>query len=328
MNKKLQQIVLLLLTLLIISCGGNDKVEIIDIYPEQQMETLSDSSYISMVVDIYRHKNNILLSDRANGRVIFMDNNLNVIKTVGKPGKGPGELLAAGYIQINKDTLYVTDQMQDKISVFYKDKFVRYIRFPSTPLKNFIIHRDKYIIYSNPFVGKQNLIVMDLHGKVIKKFGNLLESKLASGQLKMQFVHIFEEGSQIITINADEPMVTYFNNTDYTLTKIIDIRKNPIFRSRYEAAKKKPNVGFTFLRSPILNNNKLFFAYITNKDKTTYIRNVAEFDLAKGKIIKIYKLHLKDKNRVDYLDAINIINNKLIAYDYVNKALLSYKFEE
>ena len=72
-------------------------------------------------------KGDVFVSDLAEGRVIQIAANGNVIGTFSRKGKGPGELTTAGSMTFMGDSLFVFDYNQARISVFQiaTRKFIR-----------------------------------------------------------------------------------------------------------------------------------------------------------------------------------------------------------
>lgn len=140
--------------------------------PHKSIERLSDSTYFSSVVsNITLYKNNIFLSDCFNSRIICLDSNYNVIRTLGTPGRGPGEFLTPDQFGIINDSLYVYDQSTKKILVFTVDgKYCREFILRKYPkiFSRFAMSKNGEIFVSTPLF-EYPITVYDLKGDI--KYG-------------------------------------------------------------------------------------------------------------------------------------------------------------
>lgn len=152
--------------------GSTDTVE----FDKKQIFESSKDVFIegytgAVAVD---NQNRVYIEGSVPGTVsvyVFKQNG-EYITTIGRYGKGPGEFLVIGEIQIRKNELYIYDNHQQKLSVFSLNNF--------SLAREMIINKDKVendiklaslIPRGNFVVNKDGTFLMDFTSKIITNDG-------------------------------------------------------------------------------------------------------------------------------------------------------------
>lgn len=183
--------------------------------PHKSIERLSDSTYFSSVVsNITLYKNNIFLSDCFNSRIICLDSNYNVIRTLGTPGRGPGEFLTPDQFGIINDSLYVYDQSTKKILVFTVDgKYCREFLLRKYPkiFSRFAMSKNGEIFVSTPLF-EYPITVYDLKGDIKYGVGLKQNDKLSIRERMAGLRHLsLFNDKYIIAIVTSRPEIEIYN---------------------------------------------------------------------------------------------------------------------
>ena len=96
----------------------------------------SEGTYLSRIGTMaVGPKGDVFVSDLVEGRIIQIARNGDVVGTISRKGKGPGELTTAGSMTFMGDSLFVFDYNQARISVFQvaTRKFLRSFTAPLPP---------------------------------------------------------------------------------------------------------------------------------------------------------------------------------------------------
>lgn len=99
---------------------------------EYKKETWSyKSKELSLANDILPRENDLIVSDSKGDRLVVLDYNGKILKTVGTTGSGPLEFSNPTGITSYKDKIYVIDGMNDRIQILDKEfKYIKEIKLP------------------------------------------------------------------------------------------------------------------------------------------------------------------------------------------------------
>ena len=229
--------------------------------PHKSIERLSDSTYFSSVVsNITLYKNNIFLSDCFNSRIICLDSNYNVIRTLGTPGRGPGEFLTPDQFGIINDSLYVYDQSTKKILVFTVDgKYCREFILRKYPkiFSRFAMSKNGEIFVSTPLF-EYPITVYDLKGDIKYGVGLKQNDKLSIRERMAGLRHLsLFNDKYIIAIVTSRPEIEIYNLKGRIVKKMdlshIDILKDLL--NHFNWNKESGGIPSVFSDMSIYQNN-------------------------------------------------------------------------
>lgn len=113
---------------------------------------------------------NILICDNKNKRLLILDENTNLIKSIGRDGEGPGEYRSVSKCVFDKtNRLYVTDIGLKRINIYKNSEFIKYINYK--PFYSDIAIQDSNNIYFSALsftVESEMIMKYDSNGLIIK----------------------------------------------------------------------------------------------------------------------------------------------------------------
>ena len=94
-------------------------------------DTIRRRDVIHRAFQIRATSGHLLVSDVGADRIAVLDSVANVIRWIGRRGRGPGELAGAGHLAVRGDRLFVAEAMNGRVSEFTHDgTFVTTYRAP------------------------------------------------------------------------------------------------------------------------------------------------------------------------------------------------------
>ena len=192
---------------------------------------LSDSSYLTISEDIQFYDSLYYISDLKNARVVMLDNNLNLVKSIGDYGRGPGEFLSVTYMYIDEDSLYAYDGNKNRIIVFSTNgKFAREFEPAFSIFSKFTVIDDK-IVSCFPYSDKP-IIVMNKNGEVQNSFGSLINKYDETQRYSTNTWDILYNGDHIIAVNISDPVIDVYDINGNQINRY-DLTDDKRFRTRY-----------------------------------------------------------------------------------------------
>ncbi|MCG8307103.1 MAG: 6-bladed beta-propeller [Cytophagales bacterium] len=98
------------------------------------IQQLTDSTFLSDIRSIHYSNNRFFISDYKRDQIIILDNDLRLLKALGRKGRGPGELLGVSQLFVNNDTIFSLNDGKRSIELFDTNKYLKTIR-PSTSVR-------------------------------------------------------------------------------------------------------------------------------------------------------------------------------------------------
>lgn len=290
---------------------------------------LSDSSYLTISEDIQFYDSLYYISDLKNARVVMLDNNLNLVKSIGDYGRGPGEFLSVTYMYIDEDSLYAYDGNKNRIIVFStKGKFAREIEPAFSIFSKFAVIDDK-IISCFPYSDKP-IIIMNKNGEVQNSFGSLINKYDEAQRYSTNTWDILYNGDNIIAVNITDPVIDVYDINGNQINRY-DLTDDKRFRSRYnyknEVIRKDPskrNSTFGIISHSAVQDSIIYLLYVENKNSSAISNKLLTYNIENENINEI-RLTSSADIMPEYVISFSLNNNLLIAYDVVNSNLIKYK---
>lgn len=168
----------------------------VDIKEIIRLET-SPESVIGSVRQIKVCDELLFILDEAQKKVLVFNINGNFLNSIGKPGKGPGELIIPlDFDLIPKEKeIAILDNMKRRILIFdYKGQFLYSIHH-KLRVTNIAYKNKEFWLFSgkteNTEYGNYELFCIDMTGKILKKSFKIKENLLNTGFGSMQGHNIF-----------------------------------------------------------------------------------------------------------------------------------------
>lgn len=333
MKLKFYLILLLILTLFV-ACNRETKIQK-ELKLLTQKSLLEDSSFISFPKEISIYKKMYYIPDSDNYRILVLDSNLNLVKSIGSSGKGPGEFTAVTNIFILNDSIYAYDPNKNRIIVFYIDgSFIREIMPEyANYLTKFCVIGDK--IYTCFPYSEKPIIVMDLNGKFIRSFGKLSNKSGNVEKFTNNRWDVLTNGKNIITINLNDPMIDIYN-LNGTLLKRIDLTDNKAFLSEYEYKEnffkknpeKKRNTTIRILKDTYLDGDNIFLLYHEKINGETFAKKFLIYNYKNNTISESINFVSEEGKELDYISSFGVKNDTILVFDMTTEKLVKYKINQ
>ncbi len=216
------------------ACEDKIKITLIRVWGDDDAD--DENQFFRMPADIkIRNKNLIYILDSGNHRVQVFDLTGKFIRTIGRRGKGPGDLLSpTSFCLDNDNNIIVADARNYRIQAFNSNGKYLY----SYRLKGFIsdikLNRDNQIAifsHSDSFMSKKLVSIYDFKGNLVKRIGNHIDINKPISEFGTIFFDFDKNGNIIISYYA----VPLYQKYSY--------RGKSLLIASYEVPFEAPKVG-------------------------------------------------------------------------------------
>ncbi len=184
------------------------KVENIVVSPVRTLDRISDSILVGRISSITAQENIVMIGDGKNNRVLVTDANFKLKYILGKlQGNGPGEFNYVKHHLIKDGRIYANDRGNNRINIFNtaNGEFIKSIKLrdrTSIVTAQFYLDNDNNIYYStDPETNGKMLLKLDSNGKIIKKFGDILQKAIDPvEQINTNFKEMVVANNRIISV--------------------------------------------------------------------------------------------------------------------------------
>jgi hypothetical protein len=187
------------------ACEGKIKLTLIRVWGDDEVD--DENQFFRMPSDIKISDNNLVyILDTGNHRIQIFDRSGKFIKTIGRRGKGPGDLLMPlSFCLGNDKNIIVADSSNYRIQAFnFNGKYLYIHR-----LKGFItiikLNRDNQIAtfsHTDSFMSKKLVSIYDFKGNLVKRIGNHIDINRPISKFGSIFFDCDKNGNIIISYYA------------------------------------------------------------------------------------------------------------------------------
>jgi hypothetical protein len=216
------------------ACEGKIKLNLIRVWGDDEVD--DENQFLRFPEDIMISNDNLVyILDSGNHRVQIFDRSGKFIKTIGRRGQGPGDLLMPTSFCLDKNNnIIVADDNNYRIQAFnFNGKYLYSFR-----LRGFItaikLNRDNQIAifsHSDSFMSKKLVSIYDFKGNLVKRIGNHIDINRPISQFESIFFDCDKNGNIIISYNA----VPLYQKYSYQGQSLLIVS--------YELPFKAPKVG-------------------------------------------------------------------------------------
>jgi len=240
----------------------------------KSFSTLSDSTFISDIRSIEFRDDSFYFSDFNRGQVIQLNRDLEVLKTFGSNGDGPGEFLGALSLVVDHRNISCLNQGKQSIEIFdeISSQHTNTVKLPPAILGTTLNTRfaaidGKYFI-SAPASGS-TVAVFDQASQVLFSFGSLVPFQTSFESLirNCSFVLKSSDSDDIITVSDNTPLIRVFDvNGNLKWEEDIGFIE-PIKERGYfsENAIKKPNSFHSLFQDAYFSDGHLYLLSISGR---------------------------------------------------------------
>ena len=331
MKKRILNLGLLALFLMsLLSCSSHDEsLPVRQLKPERAIHQLSDSSFFSDIRSIVYYKDRYFLTDYERDNIFILNKNLELEKTLGRKGKGPGELLGSSQLGLYHDSIFVSNDYKRTIEVFNDTIHLQTLHIPKSLYMKLGLRlgmKDEKIFVSS-YNGRNCISGISLHSDSILSFGDLKpyrtprETRIKNGR------HIQVMGNRIVAVSVCRPEMEIYNLSGVKVGAY-NYGEIPLVRAfmQYVDRQPKEEDSYDRLASDIYaSGNKIFILTLSiGKEGNRHCNTIIEFELADDHIVPVQILDLGN----GWFGPICVSNDKVLAYDQRVATLTLYDIPE
>ncbi len=324
--KKITFFVDIIIGFVFISCNNNSiEIPVIKLNPLTNINQFEDSIFVSGIRSIYFEDKYYYLTDYERNRVFVLDENLNLLKSFGKGGKGPGEFLGAAHIYANNDIIYIHNDGKKTFELFKYGDHIKTIQLPYDMYLNCDMRyaiKDNTLYISNP--NKYSSISkVSTKGVVLKNFGEIREYQTEKETIIKNFKHICFYRDNILSVSDCNTIIETYNMKfekihKYNYSEIPIVKKllNAIQKEKFEK-----NSYFRIVSDIYVNENKLYLLIASIGENGKKVNNkILQFEI-KDKVLK--PLNILDLGE-GWFGPICVSKNSVVSFNHKTSELIKY----
>jgi hypothetical protein len=256
---------------------------------------LNDSTFFSDIRSMFFDKY-LYVSDYKRNQIIVLDTKAHVIKTIGMPGRGPGEFQGISHIVVDNDTIYAQNDGKRCIEILDIDGFIK-----TVPLKRGIQLQttSRFSYLNNTFylssVTKENSIVAyDFVSDSIKHLGIINQFANEEYNYYRNERHIFiVEGRYIIAVSHTNPVIEKYDINgnlleQFSYKDILPVQKRIKF---IENQQSEINSVYELISDAYIESDKIYLILISNEGNAVSSNRILKIDFRdKMKAAQLYNL--------------------------------------
>jgi len=326
-----------ILSLFPTACSKNDTLTVQTLQPASTLQVLSDSTYLSSVFSIDYSSGSYFLNDISNRRLLRLDENLNLINTIGKSGLGPGEFVSPVQFAVWKDTVYsFGGSNRYALQVFTSDgDFIRSFSTPIWTMHRFSISNNRVFLASN--TRPAPIMVANLSGDSLNAFGRRIAEERERIDRNARHIGIDSEGNIISTL-VSEPFIEKYSPEGelielFDLTSVTEL--NNVW-SRVAEQKSKLKQGPAAPVSVIImlfpdayvKDDHLYLLYSSGEDSSSEANVLVIHIEEHFRPVTLLRLQGDSPETQMSGRALCVSDDRLLLYNQFNGTLYQYRLSE
>jgi hypothetical protein len=258
-------------------------------------------------------------------KIFVLNRDLNLLKSFGKGGKGPGELSGASHLYVNKDSIYVYNDAKRTIELFNNGNHIKTINLPYNINCNgdtrFFI-KDHLIFISNPNEFS-SISCFSIDGSWLKNFGKVEKYQTDKETTIKNFRHICFYNDKILAVSNCNPNIEMYNMKgerikEYDFSYLPPVKKMMEFIDRQPSA---PNSYYTIVSDIYIFENKLFLLTLSvNEENKTEANKILQFEIGEETLKPVTIIDLGK----GWFGPICIAEDCIVTFNHVTSELTKY----
>ncbi len=304
------------------------------------VEAIEGDQFMETVRAMHKSGDILYLSGKGYNHIFALDDDLRVIRTIGRSGEGPGEFnLAPGFIYVGGNRVYAYQHRS--IHVFslegdYLRSFSAGLRGgPSSQGISVNNQGDVYIasvLLQDPYY---SITKFDSSGTVIKTFGELLTTSYSENlnrRLSERRITLINN-EYLLAVGELRPVIEKYS-LDGELIQSSDLSDTPYFRERLDYAEDRYSqanggpIGVAIVINYMATlNARLYLLLIEGYPEVgTNVNRLLEIDLESLNILDAYTLLDNQGGTLKWVDAFEFVSeDELLVFHYSDGVFYRYK---
>jgi hypothetical protein len=308
--KKVQILISFLLLTFVIaeSCKNNSIIdEIVNIPEVATISQLSDSSFFAQIFDIRFVDNQYYFADYKTNMVYQCSDKFDLIKRIGGLGKGPGDFLAPCEVYPTANSIYVFEEMNQRISIFDND--FNFAGMVNNDYRGNLMAKSYIDDSSNLFccVNGIDAPLLKFNLKTGKKnyFGSYKPFKSIMERVANNDYQIIPYGDYILAISHSDPKIDIYDKHSLQILGTYSYENNEVAKSRTDYARreiirdpKNSESTYILVQDACIYDNRLFLLLVDDFDVHPTLNKLACFDISDKtiKYLRTYCLSTREKS--------------------------------
>jgi hypothetical protein len=263
------------------------------------VEAIDGDQFLETVNAMQRYGNALYLSGKGYHSIFVLDNNFQIIRTIGRQGDGPGEFSQAPFsFHVSENRIY--SYRSGRIQVFsLEGDYLRSI--PVDPKHHIwfegLVMDKRGNFYLTPVLSQNSyaIVKLDSSGTVLKTFGDLLETSYSERQNRQMSSRtiIAVENEYLISIGDHIPVIEKYS-LEGELLQSVDLSGSPYFSERLKFieehyASGRKGIGDVLVGTDVFNS-RLYVVPIEEGAGSLSVNRILEFDTESLGIVRTYTL--------------------------------------
>ncbi|MFQ3576996.1 MAG: 6-bladed beta-propeller [Cytophagales bacterium] len=295
------------------SCKFEKKVEKVEIPIHQSINEFGDGTFLSNAFGIDVDSEFVYIADINNNRIVVVDTQFSLIRTIGSKGDGPGEFKHPVHVKTYQNYVYIYDASLKRMNKFSKsglfEKIITLKFSPgiSTPAA---FDDSGFLLFATPTNSKPIVVLSD-SGTLIKEFGEQLPDNDGKIYPLRNGRFVFSTGNHIVALCVALPFIEKYDiNGNLLMRQDLSLQYEEIELMRKVAEKKyrnyddkiKSQVTINLFLGAFLKKNFLYATFKREMNDDIFCE-ILQIDVNSLKIKKVICPKDREKRNV-YFESI------------------------
>ncbi len=297
--------------------------------PSRQITVLADTLRFGRILDIHYGNSRYYLTDIDSGRILELNNELELINTIGGPGMGMQPM----NVETIDDSLFIVDRSR-MVFILYDDEIVRLFQIGSPlALPNMALTHDA-ILYGNWPQLENPIVITDHNGTPLPDYADGFGEWGGDLDIEKSSVDVFiGSRAEIIAVLRSQPYVQRYSGDlelketyDLTSFEIVDRRWNWVLQRRMQ----NEMAGLSHQRNSMKDDRLYILTQIPSEELgfEHWEHGIVILQISPDEITPVGTVRLTGPVDGQALSIPSLCagpNNVLIVYDRATESLLLYK---
>jgi hypothetical protein len=299
-----------------------------DLEKNASISQLSDSTFFSDIRSIFYYDDKYYIAEYNRDNILILNNNLDLERSLGNKGRGPGELMGVSHLFVRQDSIFVINDGKRTIEIFDYKGYLATIDAPqeielSSDIRFCLLAND--ILLSSPN-SNFSMSMFSFNSASIKWFGNLKKYKTQKETKIKNQRHIQVTEDKIIALSDCQPVLELYN-IDGELLDVFDFRYIDFIAQLMLYVEKKEiseNSYYQIFQDFYISGNQIFvLALSLDENEEVQCNRIIQFEMEDGSFFPKQILSLGH----GWFGPICVGDGKILAYNQIETELTLFDYE-
>jgi len=300
------------------SCINNEKkIKEIALKEDIKIDEFSDSTFFSDIRSITFSDNSYYVTDYSRDQLFILDK-----------GQGPGEFLGAAHIYINRDSVFVMNDMKQSFELFRDLKYIETIPYANStrPNSNHRFFEYNGCLFYNPSVSKYSICKYNFKTKKNEMFGRIEKYETEKETRIKNHRHLLRYDNRIIAIPDCKPIIEVYDFKG-NLVNIVDFSHvEPVAKMLkfIQGTEQKENSYYGFNEDVVIYKSSLYILILTSGvDNIPKSNTILKFNIEGDNFEPSCLYDLGN----GYFNTINVSKQGIETYNVILNQLKRYHYD-